>query len=143
MKYIKTYEALEVGNLVRAELARHINWRMIEDVKDMSLEYLDDGFYLRFVIVLENAAHNLNKIYTIVHSHNARNVVNRWETSKLSLGAIENITDDIKIIYNVTLHKNSDNGLNLARTKALVSRASEAYPHDNFESYGLSMKYLQ
>lgn len=54
MKYIKLYEAILGTDEVKDKFTPYINWKMIEDIKDMSLEYLDMGLLLNITIFWNN-----------------------------------------------------------------------------------------
>ena len=58
MKYIKLYESYKSNTMyideVKDKFTPYINWKMIEDIKDMSLEYLDMGLLLNITIFWNN-----------------------------------------------------------------------------------------
>ena len=97
MKYIKYYKLFEANDIDQL-----INWEMINDIKDMSLEYLDDGYRLIIIVYYRIPVGNrLEEIYSLVYDHS---------TNKEEKLNIDNMNINKKYIkYHITLHKKVDN----------------------------------
>lgn len=121
MKYLKLFEADSKKN--------HINWEMIEDIKDMSLEYLDEGFTLNIIII--------EKSYPIVPSNFFINIEynHRGEIKEGDLDKYDYISE-YKFGYSISLmNKSYDNPVNINKTNELMDRIRYAYPNEIFKKW--------
>lgn len=117
MKYLKAYESHDSFGT--------INWLMIEDIKDMSLEYLDDGFILGIYVY----SSKFGAIYRLTYCHNdgvnghwrLKDKNNHWDNSD-KLG---------HIFYSILLYNISDAKHYPKESKELISRIEEAYPDED------------
>ena len=125
MKYIKYYKLFEANDIDQL-----INWEMINDIKDMSLEYLDDGYRLIIIVYYRIPVGNrLEEIYSLVYDHS---------TNKEEKLNIDNMNINKKYIkYHITLHKKVDNYHIYDNTKTieLHERIMSAYPKENICHY--------
>lgn len=132
MKYLKLFEAYELD----ANVKDLINWDMINDLKEMSLEYIDEGFDLTIDIYAEGEKlKKQNPIYS-----------NTWtEETNFLLYQIKysHVMDELTSAKNPKLIR-IDNmkyfvclsryGIGPSRSKslALLDRIEEAYPNEKF-----------
>lgn len=131
MKYLKLYEAY---SNIDNKIGELINWKFIDDVKDMALEYLDDGFLLIVDIypVLKPSTtirSAKSRLYSLRYDHN---------TDDLKFYYYADISKIEDIIYHITLHSHVEadyHSFDLEKTKELIDRISEAYPDENIRSY--------
>lgn len=83
MKYLKLYEAYS-GIDMKNEVNRSINWKMVDDIKDMSLEYLDDDFRLIIDVYLTDIGKHEMLGYRLTYDHRTDDLegfkwYNRWD----------------------------------------------------------------
>lgn len=115
MKHIKLFEAYIVNDKVK-DL---INWRMIDDIKDIALEYIDDGFKLCIgIYIIYNK--NFYRFY-IRYDHSEDSIV-----EDKTIDMRQDSTKD-RIDYNVYLIKRGY----VFNMKELAERIKEAYPNEN------------
>lgn len=127
MRYIKLYESIY-------EVA--INMNLINDAKDMALEYLDEGMNLN-LLVFANSCKWVDTIgigsiwiYEVRFSH----------TRDISKPCNPNskLKEDDHILYSATIYKS--NILQKKETLELIRRLKRAYPneiiHTNLHFYG-------
>ena len=127
MKYLKSINEVGsyIGHMTSSEKVKDIftpfiNWDLIEDVKDMSLEYIDLDMTLNLSVKQNDVW-----IYAVLFNHNMNDVtwfnVNMYNITPIQSGG------DLK--YQLELCTN------LFDTKVydleLINRASEAYPNEN------------
>lgn len=137
MKYIKLYE--DLTNEIQDIFYPIINWDMIEDLKDMSLEYLDNGLELKILIgycpTRPKLKYNI-LLAVIKFAHN--NYKCMWTPH--SIGSLD--IDDIKIVgsdifYAISLIEagSTVNSVINKRTETLelVGRIEEAYPNEDIK----------
>lgn len=140
MKYIKLYEELSPVETL-------INWSLIDDVKDMALEYIDVGFTLNVTVKLRVRIYSTltdNAVYNLKYNHDIKIEFKVWEdaTSAIKLKHFYDIANFNKIIYEIhltydhhTFHSDilKQHTLALARMRSydLAERAIEAYPNEN------------
>lgn len=139
MRYLKTYE----NSKQLVKLKDRINWDLINDAKDMALEYLDEKYSLIVEIIIPVPSRNWGDrtfLYTFIFDHDG-------DTKRGSLDSI--IKEDIVISYLIAIirihppemHLHiSDDELNSINKKImtdgkimqeeLISRLSEAYPNE-------------
>lgn len=132
MKYIKLYEAFD-KDLICDKIDSFINHNLINNLCDMALEYIDDGFMLSLSILsidglnlyYMNFSHDENYIRTI------RDMYEDYDNRRISLNEIS--ISGIK--YFIYLYKEREESIDLlsgeAITKELISRLGEAYPDVN------------
>ena len=133
MKHLKLFEEREIeygDDVVKAKYSSHINWKMINDAKDMSLEYLDENLSLIIRI------HNSNDhIANFAYSHIEYRII--WFDAPIK---------DVRLCYSFDFIPNriiSDfdqktgnfkldilNKLKLAKNE-FISRIHDAYPKEN------------
>ena len=140
MKYIKLYEAILSTDEVKDKFTPYINWEMIEDIKDMSLEYLDNNLILDIEIFYDitpkdwSTVHELT-IYSMEYSHDIKSCSVDWHLIYEVVGEV--IRGNI--VYKVFLFKKvyqwQPNNTSVAKneTNELISRLEEAYPNINIE----------
>lgn len=132
MKHLKSYKLFELQisgfdeSDVKDVFESYINWNLIEDTKNMSLEYIDEGMSLGVEISYIN-----HYVYYIRYDHTG--IYNEWEP-----GSFNNLTegpyelepiDRNKIIYQFYLEKNGM--IEKESDKELELRVKEAYPDEN------------
>lgn len=121
MKYLKLFEAYTIDNRVK-DL---INWNLINDLKEMSLEYIDDNCFLTMVIRVVCGF----KLYTYSLRYN-------HERDELRESCSEYTTSIVRPQYsNIKIYNNPDDTgfswLNSDYSKELQLRIMEAYPDEN------------
>ena len=130
MKYLKKFNEEfgqeDFNKWAKAEISKHINFNMLRDIKDMSLEYLDDNLLLEVNVMcpfmvsrklkkssyLTNTNVTHKTIYHISFSHTVNNEVFYIENIKnidmdSVLDTISNL-DSKKFIYTINLTKDYD-----------------------------------
>lgn len=141
MKYLKRYKIFEsrFSDLdVKDVFEPYINWNLVEDVKDMSLEYIDEGINLNIEV---NYKDNDNNYYilTIYFNHDETNIYwnpgNDRSSSKdvlfthLTEGPYElEPIDKSKILYYFYF---TIDGYGVINRDELLSRIKETYPDEN------------
>lgn len=149
MKYLKLYEESNSVN--------KINWEMIEDIKDMSLEYLDGGCMLGLYVYGvhlywlpdrkdKKVLGNGESIYRFYYSHE-NGFREEWSTKKVknSNGRAwlhYNNSDKLgQICYVIILYGkygDSKYGYSMMRnpeiSNELIDRIKEAYPNEDIRS---------
>lgn len=127
MKYLKTFEGIEPIKLIEDYLSKMINWDMIKDIKDMALEYLDDGYELGIHIknyTLDDVFHRM--IYTIEYSHD------RYDEDWVDLHGLFYIGDNIEYRIFLMIDKGWPSKIKYDKDMSLelISRIKEAYPNE-------------
>ncbi len=133
MKYLKNYKLFEFQisrfdeSDVNDVFEAYINWKLIEDAKDMALEYIDDGMSLGVEISYIN-----HYVYHIRYNH--KETYSEWISdsfNNLTEGPYElEPIDRNKIIYQFYLEKD-DGMIDKESDKELELRVKEAYPDEN------------
>lgn len=125
MKYIKLYESH-----TKYKYPGSINWDMIENIKDMSLEYLDDNYALGIYVYSKKTSES---IYRMFYTHQ-NGVQEDWRL-KATQKPWSNSDKLGQIFYRVLLYNISDRGSPLHRDKSneLRERILMAYPSEDIE----------
>ena len=87
MKYLKLYESMatDMSRVQVEELfSPYMNWDMIADAKDMSLEYLDKGLELEMIVTVNHII-----IYEMYFSHNDSNSSQWCSTNQYDVNHID------------------------------------------------------
>lgn len=132
MKYIKVFEEykfIKVTKLVEDYLSKLINWDMIKDIKDMSLEYLDEGYEL-MIWIYNNSGNEHQLVYFIGFSHS--DCEEEWQ----DLDHIFKLGDETE--YRIRFRRH--NGvvicdMNDIGMKEFNDRIKAAYPNENIKCY--------
>jgi len=125
VKYLKTYKLFESNGSTESELKDlfepYINWDLIEDAKDMSLEYLDEGMRLFLEIAYDY------KYYIYYMGFSNYENFSEWTTYFLTKDSLYKIKpiDKSKVRYLFRLNGSYNNF-----EEELVSRIKEAYPNE-------------
>lgn len=138
MRYLKTHEALNFYEVTRDKITKSINWSIIEDIKDikdMSLEYIDDGWMLCIVIVMTSPKENVGvmikkeysyPVYRLWYDHDRSqeeyDYVIRFDKGDIDIS---------KIIYIVNIFPKGGYNYDRDLSSELVSRVMSAYPEIN------------
>lgn len=130
MKYIKAYEALTFYEVTKDKISKAINWHIIQDIKDMSLEYIDDGYVLRIVVIMQSPIGSVEyayPVYCLFYDHGSADeeydYVEKFNKVNINIS---------KIRYRVNIFPRSE-GFDYDRELSveLASRVMEAYPEIN------------
>ena len=125
MKHLKSYNESIVSQGLKDMLNDYINWKLIDDAKDMSLEYLDQGMRLTLW-----ADYGVNKgtskeLYSISYCHEYQNedIINPsiYTRCYLEYGGT--------VRYGMFLD-DFNSGVCFEESKELVDRLKEAYPDE-------------
>ena len=119
MKYIKLYESINNNKLIKES----INWKMVEDIKDMSLEYIDEGFVLYIDIYNGFNQSGYKNVCDIKYSHD----INEIKYFDNIFSSVIKLTYNVYIGYGI---KKSD-GSNPIYTFELIRRLRQAYPNED------------
>lgn len=117
----------EISSLNESSSVDTINWAMIEDIKDMALEYLDDNYLL--AIYVYDDTHK--SIYRLFYSHE-NGVQDVWRLKEANKNWSN--SDKLgKIYYRILLYNLLDDGTNNTNTDSndLIDRIKEAYPNED------------
>jgi hypothetical protein len=142
MKYLKTYESLGkfYGDSKNTDTHKLINWNLIEDVKDMALEYIDDGYTLIIGVniiqisrgkKIENTPviYYLNYNHDKIEEHMDSDLFNYWSTQDKKI--IDNIIVDYSIFFDpVTSHGRFSYINSVHISQELRDRVKLAYPNE-------------
>ena len=145
--HIRLYEELIRGDYVKNIISSHVNYDMINDIKDMSLEYLDEGYLLsinglyKIDFSNEDTLRDYNKYYHIEHWHRQLEIgylsifymkyyhtkdEERWNIFDDFWEPYFNKINDDDIYYHVQLNKYiSYDDIN----NELIERVTDAYPN--------------
>jgi hypothetical protein len=124
--------------VTRDKISKSINWHIIQDIKDMSLEYIDDGYMLRLVVIMTTPAENGGvNLFAVVNKEYSYPVYLLWYDHDQSDEEYDYVTrfdkgdiDISKIVYRVNIFpKNGDYNSDLS--SELASRVMSAYPEIN------------
>lgn len=110
MKYLLRYNEVRTNDqFLQEEISRWINWDLIELVKDLSLEFLDDGYTtgLEITYLVDDDGFDVEySIYEIDYEHDS-NDDGTW-----SMGSINKVLSDFinqhqecKFIYTLMVYK--------------------------------------
>lgn len=135
MKYLKKYKLFErfEESDTQNVFEPYVNWDMIETLKDMSLEYLDDGMTLKLEIIYLNQfiAYDFDRsFYFMKYNHGKLNSSWNCTFDDLTEGPYE--LEPIKpnyITYKFYLIKIGE--ITVKSTHELRSRMKDAYPNEN------------
>lgn len=118
----------------------YINWNMIEDAKEISLEYLDEGYTLYINIV--NIATN-QKIYGIMYNHDVS--IGRWKiTNKITNRNIHYYDNDKFIGYFFSIQKNEKS--NFQYLNEFSNQLIDMYPNywiDNINNNNIDFSFIK
>lgn len=125
MKYLKLYEDTYVTN--ENTYKDYIDWKFIDDIIDMSMDYIDNGCYLNILII-----HNNINVLSVQYVEYKKIIT--WYLMKKS--SMSKSIDQDSLEYHIKLY-------NLRRleqedildTKELIERARIAYPHKKISLY--------
>lgn len=134
MKYIKLYE--EIDQSFIDQVSQFINWKMISDIKDMSLEYIDNEYTLHiFVFYTMNNGISV-KTMRLTFNHTQ---------SDIDWGIHRDIEKKENIYYRVRLigKKSGDFILNNEKTIELVDRIKDAYPNEKVSAKVIDNKWKE
>lgn len=125
MKHIKLYESF---NNFDEDVKNLINWNLVEDIKDMSLDYIDNGLTLSIYIRALFNKHRQHWLYRIIFNHEKCFSQNVWEDNKFI--EIEGYSN-LRIEYGITLFlEETGQCIYDGQEKELVDRVKEAYPEE-------------
>lgn len=134
MKYIKLYEEIDQSFIY--QVSQFINWKMISDIKDMSLEYIDEGYTLHIFV-----------FYTMNNGISAKTMrlTFNHKQSDIDWGIHRDIEKKENIYYKVRLiSKKAGNFiLNNEKTIELVDRIKGAYPNEKVGARVLTNCFLE
>lgn len=131
MKYLKTYEALTFYEVTKDKISKSINWHIIQDIKDMSLEYIDDGYVLRIIVLMQSPPKSYVEyaypVYCLFYDHGSvdekYDYVERFDKGNINIS---------KIRYRVNIFpRNKGIDYDVELSVELASRVMEAYPEIN------------
>lgn len=152
-RHIKQYEKIDLKLFENGPTSRlserdvmsyfkdQINWDMIENIKDMSLEYLDDGFNLKIFIMFRPMNHwSMNDIYSLTYSHDKNFCKSKYVSLSIPCylyydkdnKIIHDFWESGEIFYNCVLYKTTSNPeMEKRYTMELKNRIKDAYPNEN------------
>lgn len=116
MKYIRSIN--ELNELIESEINELINWDLINDTKDMSLEYIDEGYTL-YILIYKGFSYKYELIAEISYNHD----INSIEYDNLP-------SNNNKLIYNIYIGKHRTSSYP-KYTFELRDRIKEAYPNES------------
>lgn len=124
MKHIKLFEAYTIYN----EMKKLINWKMVDDVKEMSLEYIDEGLslYIGFIPILRNDTDNFFELYSIRYNHQQDEFRDGDDINLMC----RYFTDMTGMSYFICLEGNMNKRDKHRLELELVNRVREAYPKE-------------
>lgn len=129
MKYIKLFESKDYMDEkeIEAIFKSHINWKMIEDIKDMALEYFDN----RMVLYIDISV-RYNTLCSLKYSH-YDNYIKWYSVYHKEYFKDPSPNDDLR--YKIVLdnsYKSVNFAVNNGLTRGeLISRVKDAYPNEN------------
>ena len=143
MRYIKSYKIFESfeESDVQDVFEPYINWELVRDVQEMSLEYIDGGMILNLEITYGKYESVLKPPFYIYHMQYNHNSIKRtWKISgleSLTEGPYElEPIDKSEMVYQFYL-VDENTGLYCSdEDKELESRIKEAYPNEIINPYG-------
>lgn len=133
MKHLKTYKIFELQisgfdeSDIKDVFEPYINWNLVRDVEEMSLEYIDDGMMLSLEVTYDKSYY----IYHMRYDHSG-------STSAWMTGSFNDLTegpyelepiDKTKMVYQFYLTKNDM--IQKEADNELESRIKESYPNEN------------
>jgi len=133
MKYLKSYKLFELQisgfeeSDIKSVFEPYINWNLVRDVEEMSLEYIDNDMILNLEITYDKKYY----IYFMRYDHSGSN--GGW-----MIGSFNSLTegpyelepiDKSKMVYQFYLTK--DEMIQKEADNELESRIKEAYPDEN------------
>jgi hypothetical protein len=133
MKYLKSYKLFELQisgfeeSDIKSVFESCINWNLVRDVEEMSLDYIDNDMILNLEITYDKKYY----IYFMRYDHSGSK--SDWMTgsfNSLTEGPYElEPIDKTKIVYQFYLTK--DEMIQKEADNELESRIKEAYPNEN------------
>ena len=145
MRYIKSYKIFESfeESDVQDVFEPYINWELVRDVQEMSLEYIDGGMILNLEITYGKYESVLKPPFYIYHMQYNHNSIKRtWKISgleSLTEGPYElEPIDKSEMVYQFYL-VDENTGLYCSdEDKELESRIKEAYPNEIINPFYLN-----
>lgn len=146
MKYLKSYKIFESfeESDVQEVFEPYINWELVRDVKEMSLEYIDDGMILNLEISYGKYESVLKPPFYIYHmQYNHDGIIKNWKPEsfgQLTEGPYElEPIDKSEMVYQFYLVDGVvRNGAYCpSEDKELESRIREAYPNEIINPYDI------
>lgn len=126
MKYLRLFEDLINKDIIM----NNIDWDMIQDIKDISLEYLDNGMqlliYVEYYLMSKYGEYSTETMYVISFSHDKNLTDEEYRGDDCGIEIKDFNLQKIK--YNVNLHKESGI-LDVKATNELRNRIRLAYPN--------------
>lgn len=144
MRYLKSYKIFESfeESDVQDVFEPYINWELVRDVQEMSLEYIDGGMILNLEITYGKYESVLKPPFYIYHMQYNHNSIKRtWKISGLETlteGPYElEPIDKSEMVYQFYL-VDENTGLYCSdEDKELESRIKEAYPNEIVNPYAI------
>ena len=145
MRYLKSYKIFESfeESDVQDVFEPYINWELVRDVQEMSLEYIDGGMILNLEITYGKYESVLKPPFYIYHMQYNHNSIKRtWKISgleSLTEGPYElEPIDKSEMVYQFYL-VDENTGLYCSdEDKELESRIKEAYPNEIINPFYLN-----
>lgn len=125
MKYIKLYEEIDQSFIY--QVSQFINWKMISDIKDMSLEYIDEGYTLNITVF--SIMHNNGispKIMKLVFNHTQSDII--WGIPRVV--EKEDISYRVKLVYKHGKFDSNKKISEILKTSELLKRINDSYPNE-------------
>ena len=146
MNHIIKYKIFENVEEIKNIFYPIINWDMIQDIKQMSLEYLDEGLALRLSVRNGGEKYRNSKPiwrmqFTHRNDYHNRDFDNQHSINyRINPGNYEGWYnaykgEEINIIYNILLRSNEKR--HYTETLELIGRIRDAYPNENFKPYDI------
>ena len=132
MKYLKTYESSLDSitfDSIKEELTGLVNWELIQDAEDASLDYIDIGDTLYIYV-----SYGLRYFYSIEFNHSVNK--NEWRRA-IANWMVFNTTDKLKsdmISYVINLSKSSKHDIDYRNGDELRNLLSEMYPDEKIKA---------
>ena len=145
MRYLKSYKIFESfeESDVQDVFEPYINWELVRDVQEMSLEYIDGGMILNLEISYGKYESVLKPPFYIYHmKYNHDGIKRTWKPESfntLTEGPYElEPIDKSEMVYQFYL-VDGNTGLYCGdEDKELELRIKEAYPSENINPYALN-----
>lgn len=148
MKYLKTYIKLFESSDAKELFGDDINNQLIQDIKDMSLEYIDEGYILSYsVFVYDRQSNGYLKILSGEFSHSDDdnyedyNVVDYSDHNKMYHIKTTNFLKNLKTSFRYDIGINNFYKFNDHESlkvigeyvKTIINRITEMYPDENIQ----------
>lgn len=136
MKYIKNFNESISSEDTKEVFEPYIDWNMIYDIKDMSLEYLDEGYDLEIFVFYKHFY-----IYWLRYNHNedykywypTSSLYRLFSSDVVSVYDLEPI-DENKISYKISIAGGLFTRANM-HYRDLMDRIKIAYPNISIHNY--------